>query len=55
MLFIAEPNFFRFCAPFREFACPCRSSAVDVQSGVAQKLPTHRMVRRDVEKGIKEV
>ena len=38
-----------------ESVCPCRSSAVDVQSGVALKLPTHRMVRRDVEKGIKKV
>ena len=35
--------------------CLCRSSAADVQSGVALKLPTHRMVRRDVEKGIKKV
>jgi hypothetical protein len=32
-----------------------RLSAADVQSGVALKLPTHQMVRRDVEKGIKKV
>jgi hypothetical protein len=39
----------------RKFVHPWCSLAVDLQSGVALKLPTHRMVRRDVEKGIKKV
>ena len=39
----------------REFACWCRSSAADVQTGVSLELPMHRMVRRDIVKGIKNV